>query len=89
MRFCLNTSTIKPQPYSKIQLAGQAGYDRIELWVNDVYDFIGRGREVHEVEQTSNRSRANRAQHDCHQTMGRNDWMGISTNQGRGTSSIC
>ena len=52
MRFCLNTSTIKPQPLlKKIELAGQAGYDGIELWVNDVYDFIGRGGEVREVEQ--------------------------------------
>ena len=43
MKFCLNTSTIKPQPLiRKIELAGQAGYDGIELWVNDVYDFIGR-----------------------------------------------
>jgi len=52
MQFCLNTSTIKPQPLlRKIELAGQAGYDGIELWVNDVYDFIGRGGEVREVEQ--------------------------------------
>ena len=52
MKFCLNTSTIKPQPLlKKIELAGQAGYDGIELWVNDVYDFIGRGGEVREVEQ--------------------------------------
>ena len=52
MKFCLNTSTIKPQSLlRKIELAGQAGYDGIELWVNDVYDFIGRGGEVREVEQ--------------------------------------
>lgn len=52
MKFCLNTSTIKPQPLlRKIELAGQAGYDGIELWVNDVYDFIGRGGEVREIEQ--------------------------------------
>ena len=41
MKFCLNTSTIKPQPLiRKIELAGQAGYDGVELWVNDVYDYI-------------------------------------------------
>jgi len=52
MKFCLNTSTIKPQPLlKKIELSGQAGYDGIELWINDVYDFIGRGGEVREVEQ--------------------------------------
>ena len=52
MKFCLNTSTIKPQPLlKKIELAGAAGYDGIELWINDVYDFIGRGGEVDEVER--------------------------------------
>ena len=52
MKFCLNTSTIKPQPLlKKIELAGTAGYDGIELWLNDIYDHIGRGGEVKEVEQ--------------------------------------
>ena len=52
MKFCLNTSTIKPQPLlEKIRLAGAAGYDGIELWLNDVYDHIGRGGEVGEVEK--------------------------------------
>ena len=52
MKFCLNTSTIKPQPLlKKIELSGQAGYDGIELWINDVYDFIGRGGEMREVEK--------------------------------------
>ena len=51
MKFCLNTSTIKPQPLiRKIELAGQAGYDGIELWVNDIYEHIGRGGEVRDVE---------------------------------------
>ena len=51
MKFCLNTSTIKPQPLlKKIELAGAAGYDGIELWLNDVYDHIGRGGEVGDVE---------------------------------------
>ena len=52
MKFCLNTSTIKPQPLiRKIELAGQAGYDGIELWVNDIYEYIGRGGEVRDVEK--------------------------------------
>jgi len=52
MQFCLNTSTIKPQPLlRKIELAGAAGYDGIELWLNDIYEFIGRGGEVEEVER--------------------------------------
>ena len=52
MKFCLNTSTIKPQPLiKKIELAGQSGYDGIELWINDIYDYIGRGGEVRDIEQ--------------------------------------
>jgi len=53
VQFCLNTSTIKPQPLlSKIKLAGQTGYDGIELWINDIYDHIGRGGEVADVEKS-------------------------------------
>jgi len=51
-QFCLNTSTIKPQPLlRKIELAAQAGFEGIELWINDIYDFIGRGGEVADVEK--------------------------------------
>ena len=43
-QFCLNTSTIKPQPLlRKIKLVAEAGFEGIELWINDIYDFIGRG----------------------------------------------
>lgn len=50
--FCLNTSTIKPQPLlKKIELASAAGFKGIELWINDIYDFIGRGGEVADVEK--------------------------------------
>ena len=53
MKFCLNTSTIKPQPLiHKIELAGHAGYDGIELWLNDIYDYIGRGGEVRDIEKS-------------------------------------
>jgi sugar phosphate isomerase/epimerase len=52
VKFCLNTSTIKPQPLMhKIQLAGQAGYDGIELWINDLYEHIGHGGEIRDVEK--------------------------------------
>lgn len=52
VKFCLNTSTIKPQPLlRKIELAAQAGYDGIELWINDIYEHVGRGGEVSEVER--------------------------------------
>jgi len=48
---CLNASTIKPQPLiEKIRLAAEAGFEGIELWLNDVYEYIGRGGEVRDVE---------------------------------------
>ena len=49
---CLNTSTIKPQPMlEKIRLAAEAGFAGIELWINDVYEYVGRGGEVREIEK--------------------------------------
>ena len=52
MKFCLNTSTIKPVPLiEKIRLVGEAGYDGIELWLNDIWEFVARGGEVSEVEK--------------------------------------
>ena len=49
---CLNTSTIKPQPLlEKIRLTAQAGFQCIELWINDVYEHVGRGGEVSDVEE--------------------------------------
>lgn len=51
MKFCLNTSTIKPVSLiEKIGLVGEAGYDGIELWINDVFEFVARGGEVSQVE---------------------------------------
>jgi 2-keto-myo-inositol isomerase len=48
---CLNTSTIKPQLLlDKIRLTAEAGFSGIELWINDIYEFIGRGGEVRDVE---------------------------------------
>jgi len=47
MKYCLNTSTIKPVPLlEKIKLVGEAGHDGIELWRNDVWEFVARGGEV-------------------------------------------
>lgn len=49
---CLNTSTIRPQPLlEKIRIAGEAGYAGIELWANDIYEHVGRGGEVSDVER--------------------------------------
>lgn len=50
--FCLNTSTIRPQPLiEKVRLAAEAGFQGIELWINDVYEFIGQGGEVRDLEK--------------------------------------
>jgi len=50
--YCLNTSTIKPQPLlDKIRLVGEAGYDGVELWLNDVWEHVARGGEVSDVEK--------------------------------------
>ncbi len=49
---CLNTSTIKPQPLlEKIRLTAEAGFAGVELWLNDVYEHVGRGGEVRDIEQ--------------------------------------
>lgn len=49
---CLNTSTIRPQPLlDKIRLAADGGFAGVELWVNDIYEFVGRGGEVRDVEK--------------------------------------
>lgn len=49
---CLNTSTIRPQPLlEKIRLTAEAGFRGVELWLNDVYEYIGRGGEVRDVEK--------------------------------------
>ncbi len=49
---CLNVSTIKTTPLlDKIRLVSEAGFDGVELWLNDVYEHIGRGGEVSDVEK--------------------------------------
>ncbi|NQT17078.1 MAG: sugar phosphate isomerase/epimerase [Planctomycetes bacterium] len=49
---CLNTSTIKPQPMlEKIRLAAEAGFAGVEIWINDVYEYVGQGGEVRDVEK--------------------------------------
>ena len=51
-KLCLNTSTIKPQPLmEKIRLAGEVGYDGIELWINDLYEYIGQGGEISDLKR--------------------------------------
>jgi sugar phosphate isomerase/epimerase len=45
-RFCLNTSTISGQKTGLVQyieIAAKAGYDGLELWVNDIKDYLKQG----------------------------------------------
>jgi 2-keto-myo-inositol isomerase len=50
--YCLNVATIKPQPLmEKLRLASEAGYGGIELWINDIYEYIGTGGDVCDVEK--------------------------------------
>lgn len=45
-RFCLNTSTImgqQPGLIKSIEIAAKAGYDGLELWVNDIKDYLAKG----------------------------------------------
>lgn len=52
MRLSLNASTIKPVPLlEKIRVAGEAGYHGIELWAVELYEHVGRGGEISEVEK--------------------------------------
>lgn len=52
MRLSLNSSTIKPTPLlEKIRVAGEAGYAGIELWAVELYQHVGRGGEISDVEK--------------------------------------
>ena len=52
MKLSLNVSTIKPTPLlDKIRVAGEAGYHGIELWAVEIYEYIGRGGEVSDIEK--------------------------------------
>jgi len=45
-RFCLNTSTIsgqKPDLFRQVEIASEAGYDGIEVWVRDVQAVLAEG----------------------------------------------
>lgn len=48
-RFCLNTSTIsgqKPGLLGYIDIAAKAGYDGVELWINDIRDYLAKGNKL-------------------------------------------
>jgi sugar phosphate isomerase/epimerase len=48
-RFCLNTSTIsgqKPGLLKAIDIAAKAGYDGVELWINDIKEYLNQGNSL-------------------------------------------
>ncbi|MBX3253034.1 MAG: sugar phosphate isomerase/epimerase [Chitinophagaceae bacterium] len=48
-RYCLNTSTIsgqKPGLVQYINIASQAGYDGVELWIPDIKEYLKQGNSV-------------------------------------------
>jgi 2-keto-myo-inositol isomerase len=48
--YCLNTSTIEPQPVmEKIRLAAKHGFAGIELWHNDIFEYVEQGGTVDDV----------------------------------------
>ncbi len=52
MKLSLNSSTIKTTPLlDKIKVAGEAGYEGIELWAVELYQHVGRGGEISDVEK--------------------------------------
>ncbi len=58
-RFCLNTSTISGQKsglQKYIEIAAKAGYDGVELWVQDVKDFKEQGKSLKTLKKFLNDS---------------------------------
>jgi len=48
-RFCLNTSTISgqnPGLLKYVEIAAATGYDGVELWINDIRDYVNKGNSV-------------------------------------------
>jgi sugar phosphate isomerase/epimerase len=53
-RYCLNTSTIRGQKLGivdQVKVAAKAGYDGIEIWLNDVDEFLKSGGKLEELRQ--------------------------------------
>jgi len=48
--YCLNTATIMPTPLmDKIRLVAKNGYHGIELWINDVIEYVDEGGTIPDV----------------------------------------
>lgn len=53
-RYCLNTSTIsgqKPGVLKYIEVASEAGYDGVEIWVRDVKEYLEAGNSTSSLKQ--------------------------------------
>ena len=51
-RYSLNSSTIRPTPIlDKIRIAGEAGYEAIELWHDDIDAFLESGGTLEQIRQ--------------------------------------
>lgn len=49
-RYCLNSSTIRPAPLlDKIRIAGETGYEAIELWHDDMDTFLAQGGSLADI----------------------------------------
>jgi 2-keto-myo-inositol isomerase len=56
-RFCLNTSTIRGQNLElikNIEIAANAGYDGIELWVDDINEYRSTGKSLSDLKKFIN-----------------------------------
>ena len=50
--YCLNTSTIRPTPLlEKIRIAGEAGYQAIEPWNDEITDYLEQGGTMAELKR--------------------------------------
>ncbi len=48
--YCLNSSTIKPTPIlEKIRIAGDVGYRAIELWHDDIDEYLAHGGQLSDI----------------------------------------
>lgn len=57
-RYCLNTSTIsgqKPGLLHSLEIAAAAGYDGVELWINDIYACLKQGNSIDTIANTISR----------------------------------
>jgi 2-keto-myo-inositol isomerase len=47
--FCLNTSTVKGTLTEKIDIASDAGYDGVELWIRDIKKYTDGGKTIKDL----------------------------------------